>query len=102
MAKEINDADFQKEVLESDVPVLLDFWAPWCGPCKMLGPVMEKIGDELDGKVKVLKINVDDNPQTPGKYGITGIPTVIVFKDGADVNKFVGVQPEQVYKDAVS
>ncbi len=102
MAREITDAEFQKEVLNSDIPVLLDFWAPWCGPCRMLGPIIEKIGEDLKGSVKVCKINVDDNPQTAGRYGITGIPTVILFKGGKDVKQFVGVQPEQVYRDAVT
>jgi len=98
---DITDADFQSEVLQSDVPVLVDFWAPWCGPCRMVGPVIEKIGKAFEGKAKVFKMNVDDNPETAGAYGISSIPTVIIVQNGEVKEKFVGVQQERVYSDAL-
>jgi thioredoxin 1 len=102
MAMETSDQTFQTDVLESDVPVLVDFWAPWCGPCRMVGPIIEKIGTQMEGKAKVYKLNVDENPSIASKYGITGIPTVIVFKNGTIANQLVGVQPESVYLDALA
>lgn len=101
MAADTNDRSFQDDVLNSDVPVLVDFWAPWCGPCRMVAPIIEKVGDRLQGKAKVYKLNVDENPVTASKYGITGIPTVILFKDGKVEKQFVGVQPENAYLSAV-
>ena len=102
MANATTDATFQNDVLNSDVPVMVDFWAPWCGPCRMVGPIIESIATKLEGKVKVFKLNVDENSGTASKYGITGIPTVIVFKNGVVDQEFVGVRTEQVYLDAVS
>lgn len=78
----VTDANFQSEVIESDVPVLVDYWAEWCGPCKSIAPTLEEIAIEYDGKVKVVKLNVDDNPNTPPKYSIRGIPTLMIFKNG--------------------
>ncbi|MFP4418663.1 MAG: thioredoxin [Chitinivibrionales bacterium] len=101
MAAETNDRAFQDDVLNSDVPVLVDFWAPWCGPCRMVAPIIENVGSKLGGKAKVYKLNVDENPVTASKYGITGIPTVILFKNGQVEKQFVGVQPEQTYLSAV-
>ncbi len=88
------DDNFEAEVLQSGVPVLVDFWATWCAPCKAIAPVIDGIADEYDGKVKVGKVNVDDNPGTPGKYGVRGIPTVILFKDGKVVDQVVGAVPK--------
>ena len=78
----ISDESFEEEVLQSDRPVLIDYWAEWCGPCKMIAPVLDEIATEYSDRLKVVKLNIDDNPQTPPKYGIRGIPTLMVFKDG--------------------
>ncbi len=85
-------ANFETEVLSSESPVLVDFWAPWCGPCKMIGPVIEELAADFDGKVKVGKVNVDDNQQLAAQFGIRGIPTVMLFKGGETVDSFVGLQ----------
>jgi len=92
---ELTDANFQKEVLDSAVPVLVDFWAVWCGPCKMIAPVVQEIAEEYDGKVKVGKLDVDNNPETSITYGIRGIPTVLIFKGGKVVEHIVGAVPKQ-------
>ena len=78
----VSDASFEQDVLSSDVPVLVDFWAEWCGPCKMIAPILDEIAGEYAGKVKICKVDVDANPEVPGKFGIRGIPTLILFKDG--------------------
>ncbi|MCR5621746.1 MAG: thioredoxin [Treponema sp.] len=97
MALELNESNFTHEVLESDVPVLVDFWAPWCGPCKMMGPVLEEVAAEVSGKAKVGKVNVDDSPDLAQKYGIMSIPNFIVFKGGQSAGQQVGAVP----KDAI-
>ncbi len=88
------DDNFDQEVLQAGVPVLVDFWATWCAPCKAIAPVVDAIAEAYEGKIKVGKVNVDDNPSTPGKYGVRGIPTVILFKDGKVVDQVVGAVPK--------
>lgn len=88
------DANFDREVLQSDIPVLVDFWATWCQPCKAIAPLIDTVAEENSGKIKVGKVNVDENPATPGKYGVRGIPTLIVFKGGAVVEQVVGAVPK--------
>jgi thioredoxin 1 len=101
MTIEINDASFKSEVTDSAIPVLVDFWAPWCGPCKMIAPVLDEIANEYDGKVKVVKINIDENQTTPSTYGVRSIPTLILFKDGQEVEKIIGAQSKQNLKQMV-
>ena len=93
-AAQVTDATFKQEVLESDVPVLVDFWAPWCGPCRMVAPVVEEISDQYDGKVKVVKVNTDENPSVSSQYGIRSIPTLMIFKGGQRVDMVVGAVPK--------
>lgn len=102
MATATTDATFKNDVLEAQQPVLVDFWAPWCGPCRMVGPIIDAVGSSFNGKAQVFKLNVDENPATAASYGITSIPTVIVFNQGKQVQQFVGVQQETVYTRALS
>jgi len=90
----VTDANFNEEVLNSDKPVLVDFWAAWCGPCRMMGPVIDEIANEYEDTLKVCKMNVDENPDTPARYGIMSIPTLILFKDGKPVKKLIGFRPK--------
>ena len=89
-----NDSNFDREVLQSDTPVLVDFWATWCAPCKAIAPLIDAMADEYAGKIKVGKVNVDESPATPGKFGVRGIPTIILFKGGAVVEQIVGNVPK--------
>jgi thioredoxin 1 len=92
--KSVTDASFQQEVLSASNPVLVDFWAEWCGPCKMIAPALEELSDELDGRVEIVKLNIDENPEAPSKYGVRGIPTMILFKNGAVAATKVGAEPK--------
>jgi thioredoxin 1 len=92
--KTVTDDSFQADVLAASGPVLVDFWAEWCGPCRMIGPALEEISTELDGKVTIAKLNIDDSPDTPAKYGVRGIPTMILFKNGAPAATKVGAAPK--------
>jgi thioredoxin 1 len=91
---QLSDDSFTTDVLKSDLPVLVDFWASWCAPCKAIGPVIDGLAEEYAGKVKIAKLNVDENPATPGQYGVRGIPTLILFKDGKVLDQVVGAVPK--------
>ncbi len=99
---EFTDATFREQVLESDAPVLVDFWAPWCGPCLALAPTIEELAEQYDGNVKVGKLNVDENPETAGAYGIRSIPSVLLFDKGEIVERLVGIQPKERYESVVA
>ena len=101
MANATTDTTFENDVLKSDLPVLVDFWAAWCGPCRMVGPIIENVAQKTDGKAKVFKLNVDENPDTAAKYNISGIPTVLIFKDGQITDTLVGARQEQDYLNAL-
>jgi thioredoxin 1 len=99
---EVSEKDFQTEVLQSAQPVLIDFWAPWCGPCRMITPIVEQLAGENTGSVKVAKINVDDSPNIAASYDVNSIPTIMIFKNGEVVDRFVGVQPKSRLQDALN
>ena len=98
---QFTDANFNDEVLGSDQPVLVDFWAAWCAPCRAVGPTIDQLADKYDGTVKVGKLNVDENPKAAGSFGIHSIPAVLLFKNGEVVERFVGVQPKERYEQAL-
>ncbi|NEV93686.1 thioredoxin [Psychroflexus sp. YR1-1] len=101
MALEITDKDFQEKVLESDKPVLVDFWAAWCGPCRMVGPIIDELSTEYEGKAVIAKMDVDQNQEFAAKFGVRNIPTVLLFKNGELVNRQVGVAQKETYKEAI-
>jgi thioredoxin 1 len=96
--KAVTDASFESDVLQSEKPVLVDFWAEWCGPCKMIGPSLEELSEELGEQVTITKLNIDENPDAPGKYGVRGIPTMILFKNGQPAATKVGAAPKSQLK----
>jgi len=97
----VTDGTFQREVLDETGLVLVDFWAPWCGPCRALGPTLDEIARQYEGTVKVVKVNVDENPRLSGDFGINSIPTVLVFRGGSQVETLIGLQPRQRYEDVL-
>ena len=101
MVSEVTDQNFEEAVLKSDIPVVVDFWAPWCGPCRMIAPITEKLAEEFDGRVKFCKLNVDQNNQTAVKYQIMSIPLLIFFKDGEKVDESLGAVPEAMIRPKV-
>ena len=102
LTKAVTDDSFKQDVLESTGPVLVDFWAEWCGPCRTVGPILDEIAKEYEGKLTVAKVNIDDNPMTPNEYSVRGIPTMILFKDGKPVDTKVGALPKSALKDWVA
>lgn len=95
----VTDANFEEEILKSSTPALVDFWAAWCGPCRTVGPIVEELAGEYNDKVKIAKLNVDDNKQTPSKYGVRGIPTLMLFRNGQVVDQIVGAVPKSKIKE---
>ena len=102
MAEQITDSNFDKLVLQSPIPVIIDFWAPWCGPCRAMGPVIDELAEEYKGKALIVKMNVDENQATPGKYGIRAIPTIILFKNGEVVEQITGAVSKASLKDLLT
>jgi len=99
--KTFTDKSFQEDVLKSEKPVVVDFWAPWCGPCKMVSPIIEELAKDYEGKVVIGKLNTDENPETSGQYNVMSIPTVMIFKNGKPVQAMIGVQSKQTYKTEI-
>ena len=101
MVTEVTDQDFEEEVIKSTLPVLVDLWAPWCGPCRMVAPIIDKLAESYEGKLKFCRLNVDDNPQTASKYRIMSIPTLMFFKNGEAVDTVIGAVPERVLQSKI-
>ena len=102
MTQEVTDNDFEKEVIKSTKPVLVDFWAPWCGPCKMLTPIIEQLAEEMGNEVKIVKMNIDENPSSPSSFGVRSIPTLMLFKDGKEIAVKVGVHPKTTLSEWIN
>jgi thioredoxin 1 len=102
LASAVTTAEFDESVLKSEVPVLVDFWAPWCGPCRRVAPELDAVAEQLGAAVKIVKVNVDEEPDLAGRYGITGIPAMLIFKDGKKVEELVGFAPRQVIAQTLS
>ena len=98
----VTDQTFESEVVKSDIPVVLDFWAEWCGPCKQIGPALEELSKEYDGKVKIVKVNVDENPDSPAQLGVRGIPALFLFKDGQVVSNKIGAAPKAALQNWIN
>ena len=98
---EVTDATFEQEVLKNDRPVLIDFWAEWCAPCRQIAPIVKDLAASYQGKVKIVKMNIDENPGTPGRYGVRAIPTVLAFKNGTVVGQITGARPKSAFEDMV-
>lgn len=98
----VSDDSFETDVMKSEVPVLVDFWAPWCGPCRMVAPVLDQIAEEMDGKVRIVKLNVDENQQTAYKYQVSSIPTFILFKDGQMADRTLGALPKSGFESFIT
>ena len=97
--KDITDAEFDAEVLNAETPTIIDFWAEWCAPCRAISPIVKDLADQFDGKVKVVKMNIDENPGTPGKFGVRAIPTVLAFKGGTVVDQITGARPKSAFEE---
>ena len=98
---DVTDANFEREVLKSETPVLIDFWAEWCAPCRVIAPIVKELAASYDGKVKITKMNIDENQATPGKYGVRAIPTVLAFKNGSVVGQLTGARPKSAFEELV-